>query len=93
MANKKEKPSVNRQVSSLALETVLAYAPVPRGLARISLIDSDGGKVIHARRWYAKNGEMCASRDGFTLLRADDARALAKGLLEAADVLDAAAQS
>lgn len=93
MTNKKEKPKNKDQDSSLALETTMAFAPVPRGMARITLVEDSNGRVIHARRWYAKDGEMRASRDGFTVIRADDARTLAKGLLAAADVLDSASKA
>lgn len=80
--------ATSRKVSAANAETVIAQAPVPRGFARISVVQDKRGPVIHARRWYEAEDGPRGTREGFTVDRADHARTLADGLLKAADVLD-----
>lgn len=71
-------------------ETFLADVPVPRGIARISVVEEKKGPLIHVRRWFYPKGTdtLVGSREGFTIADPEHARTLAQGLLEAAVIME-----
>ena len=86
--NNGKSPTRCNKAFSRKPETVLAEVPVPRGIARISVVQEKKGPLIHARRWYDREGTLTGTREGFTIASPEHARMLAQGLLEAATVME-----